>query len=105
MAAAKKNETPTEKPTASKGDAIPLKRDRGRPQTGKALTPAERKKLQRERDRNRSLTDQTVDGLLQSAGISIAAGNVTELMQLNSEMVRRAKINFLKRSSTTGQES
>lgn len=102
MAVAKKNVTKTEKPaakavavkTAAKLDpAAPVKRGRGRPPTGEALTPAERKKLQRERDRDRAVTDQSVDGLLQSAGISIAAGNVAELMQLNSEMVRRAKLN------------
>lgn len=106
MAVAKKNlttsENPAEKKTAAsktvlKVDKAPAKR--GRPPTGEALTASERKKLQRERDLARGITDQSVDGLLKSAGVSIAAGNVEDLKALNSEMLRRAKINFKKRMS------
>ena len=95
----------TQKPAAKKAtavkpqaDAAPVKRGRGRPRMppGEALTPAERKKIQRERDLKRGIADQSVDGLLQSAGVSIAAGNVEDLKALSNEMVRRAKINSKK---------
>lgn len=105
MAVAKKNVTETEKPaakpaapkTVAKTAVAPVKRGRGRPPTGEALTPAERKQRQRERDRERGLSEQSVDRLLQSAGIFIAAGDVVELKAVNSEMVRRAQLNQKKR--------
>lgn len=102
MAVAKKSVIKTEKPAAkktaaqkpaAKAEALPVKRGRGRPPTGDAMTSAERKQLQRIRDQERGLSDQSVESLLKSAGQSIVAGNVDDLKAVNSEMVRRAKAN------------
>ncbi|WP_304350870.1 hypothetical protein [Comamonas testosteroni] len=102
MAVAKKSVIKTDQPAAkkaaapkltAKAEVLPAKRGRGRPPTGDAMTTAERKKLQRTRDQERGLADQSVESLLKSAGQSIVAGNVDGLKAVNSEMLRRAKAN------------
>ena len=102
MAVVKKSITNTEKPAAKKTSAAnivaktvvePVKRGRGRPPTGDAMTAAQRKQLQRSRDEDRGLSEQSVESLLKSAGQCIVAGNVDHLKSVNSEMLRRAKAN------------
>lgn len=65
---------------------------RGRPATGTALTVAERKALQRKRDRTvRPLEDQTLEALLSAAGQAIQGGDADGLKGVVKEMRRRAQ--------------
>lgn len=84
--------------TAKKNAAVaaaetaPIKRGRGRPATGKALSDAERKAQQRKRDRARTEAEQTLEALLTAAGQAIQKGDTDALKSLTKEMQRRAKL-------------
>jgi len=72
---------------------LPLKR--GRPSTGQALTPAQRKRAQRERDRNASRTDDyascTTERLLFDLGHAVTNGLANLAQQITAELQYRAE--------------
>ena len=72
---------------------LPLKR--GRPSTGQALTPAQRKRAQRERDRNASRTDDygscTTERLLRELGHCVTGGLVNLAQHITAELQYRAE--------------
>lgn len=70
-------------------DSFPKRR--GRPSTGTAPTAAKRKALQRERDKQRPMEEQSLEALLSSAGQAILAGDTEALNGISKEMQRRAK--------------
>lgn len=79
------------RPKAAEETAVE-RRGVGRPSTGSALTPAERKARQRARDRKaRAVTDWSVEALLSAASQCIQAGNTEGLNAVIGEMKRRAK--------------
>lgn len=71
---------------------------RGRPSSGTAMTPAERKRAQRMRDRHCSLSGDVDDevslsGLLDLARRAVAAGWPEKVEEVAAELVRRAREN------------
>jgi len=72
---------------------LPLKR--GRPSTGQALTPAQRKRAQRERDRNAARYDDygscTTERLLRELGHAVTGGLVNLAQQITAELQCRAQ--------------
>jgi len=72
---------------------LPLKR--GRPSTGQALTPAQRKRAQRERDRNASRYDDygscTTERLLFDLGHAVTNGLANLAQQITAELQYRAE--------------
>lgn len=80
-------------------DAFPAKR-RGRPPTGNAMTAAEKKRAQRERDQFAYWGDTKPDmsaitqtGLLEILAKAVSLGQPHLAKQVADELVRRAKIN------------
>lgn len=66
---------------------------RGRPSTGAALTPAERKAIQRERDRTiRPIEGMTLEAVLSGAGGAVKAGDPAKLSAFVAELQRRARM-------------
>ncbi len=71
----------------------PEPKRRGRPSTGEAMTPAQRKALQRERDRvQRPVHEQTLEAVLSAAGSAVRGGDLLSLQAAVAELQRRAKI-------------
>lgn len=72
---------------------LPLKR--GRPSTGQALTPAQRKRAQRDRDRNASRYDDygscTTERLLFDLGHAVTNGLANLAQQIAAELQYRAE--------------
>lgn len=72
--------------------AAPQPDRRGRPSAGDALTAAERKALQRTRDRSeRPMSEMTLEAVLSGAGRAVRAGNLAGLAVFIAEMQRRAE--------------
>lgn len=74
---------------------LPLPRRRGRPSTGEAMTPAQRKRAQRARDRAASMTDDytscTTERLLRELGFAVAHGLCLIAQAVASELQARAQ--------------
>lgn len=74
---------------------LPLARKRGRPSTGEALTPAQRKRAQRARDRAASRTDDytscTTERLLRDLGYAVAHGMPYIAQAIAAELHARAQ--------------
>lgn len=74
---------------------LPLARRRGRPSTGEAMTPAQRKRAQRARDRAASMTDDyascTTERLLRELGCCVAHGLCLTAQAVASELQARAQ--------------
>ena len=74
---------------------LPLPRRRGRPSTGEALTPAQRKRAQRARDREASSTDDyascTTERLLRELGFAVVHGLCFIAQAVASELQSRAQ--------------
>lgn len=74
---------------------LPLSRRRGRPSTGEALTPAQRKRAQRSRDRAASRTDDytscTTERLLRDLGYAVVHGMPYIAQAIVSELHARAQ--------------
>lgn len=74
---------------------LPLPRRRGRPSTGEAMTPAQRKRAQRARDRAASMTDDwascTTERLLRELGLCVAHGLCLTAQAVASELQARAQ--------------
>lgn len=74
---------------------LPLPRRRGRPSTGEALTPAQRKRAQRERDRAASRSDDlgtcTTERLLRDLGHAVAHAMPFTVQAIATELQYRAE--------------
>lgn len=74
---------------------LPLPRRRGRPSTGVAMTPAQRKRAQRARDRAASIIDDytscTTERLLRELGFAVAHGLCFLAQTVASELQARAE--------------
>jgi len=74
---------------------LTLPRRRGRPSTGEAMTPAQRKRAQRARDREASSTDDyascTTERLLRELGFAVAHGLCFIAQAVSSELQARAQ--------------
>jgi len=74
---------------------LPLPRRRGRPSTGEALTPAQRKRAQRARDRAASRAEDysncTTERLLRDLGYAVALGLPYIAQDIASELHSRAQ--------------
>ena len=74
---------------------LPLARKRGRPSTGEAMTPAQRKRAQRARDRSASRTDDytscTTERLLRDLGYAVAHGLPYIAQAIAAELFARAQ--------------
>jgi hypothetical protein len=74
---------------------LPLPRRRGRPSTGDAMTPAQRKRAQRSRDRAASRTDDytscTTERLLRDLGYAVTHGLPYIAQSIASELHARAQ--------------
>lgn len=74
---------------------LPLPRRRGRPSTGEAMTPAQRKRAQRARDRASSRTDDysncTTERLLRDLGYAVVHGLPYIAQAIASELHARAQ--------------
>lgn len=88
-------------PTDSKtADMHPVPKRRGRPPTGTAKTPAQRKQIQRERDRTRLAGAEaeqdalpvTVTGMVEAIGRAAAAGNADLIEHLARELAKRVRV-------------
>lgn len=73
---------------------------RGRPPTGKAMSAAERKAAQRQRDRERmfaedssSWKEMTVAGLIETLPAAVSSGNIEWVRAVHRELERRTEIN------------
>ena len=72
---------------------------RGRPATGKALTPAERKRVQRERDRGLFATTTggiealTTSGLIERLHHHVGSGHDALVKEITAELLRRTVAN------------
>lgn len=89
-------------PTDSKTlDMHPVPKRRGRPPTGTAKTPAQRKAEQRERDRmllagsevivEHDGSHVTVTGMVEAIGRAAAAGNADLIEHLAAELAQRVR--------------
>lgn len=81
-------------------DLLPTPKKRGRPATGHAMTPAERKREQRRRDQRAIwMADSpewqglTVTGLLEHMGQAVAGGYAGVAQAIANELIRRAAEN------------
>lgn len=74
---------------------LPLPRRRGRPSTGEAMTPAQRKRAQRARDRAASMSDDwtscTTERLLRELGLCVSFGLCLTAQAVVSELLARAQ--------------
>lgn len=74
---------------------LPLPRRRGRPSTGEAMTPAQRKRAQRSRDRAASMADDwtscTTERLLRELGSCVSYGLCLTAQAVASELQARAQ--------------
>lgn len=71
---------------------LPLPRRRGRPATGAAKSPAERKRLQRMRDElARNTEDTTISGLCRELSRAVAAGRVQLVKIYTAQLLERAQ--------------
>ncbi len=75
---------------------IPEPKKPGRPSTGTALTPAQRKAQQRQRDREKvvsdNLSDATITALCESLQKSVSTGDVDLVKGITLELMKRAKV-------------
>lgn len=85
-----------------KAELIPMPKKRGRPATGKAMTAAERKRAQRERERQQIWGDfdimgnwqnLTMTALLEGMASAVRAGSVGLVEMIAAELARRAAAN------------
>ena len=80
-------------------DMLPAPKRRGRPSTGKALSAAERKAAQRDRDRDRVFGHDgliqlsTTTGLLEQLGVAVKDGCPHIAEAISDELIRRATQN------------
>ncbi|MBC7323986.1 MAG: hypothetical protein H5T99_01570 [Moorella sp. (in: Bacteria)] len=78
----------------------PPPKKRGRPATGQALTAAERKRAQRQRDRDRFAnlkdSEMTLTGLLEAYSTAMSMGNFHDAANMAAELLRRAQASIKK---------
>ena len=87
---------------------LPLARKRGRPSTGDAMTPAQRKRAQRSRDRSASRVDDyascTTERLLRDLGYAVAHGMMYTAQGIAAELHNRAKAVYDLKAEKARQE-
>lgn len=83
-------------------ELIPAPKKRGRPATGNAMTAAERKRAQRERERQQIWGDfdimgnwqtLTLTALLEGMASAVSSGSVVMVEMIGAELARRAQTN------------
>lgn len=87
-------------------DEQPAKRKRGRPATGKAMTPAEKQRAYRERMKSRNATENAVPSELLEKVRATAAERIEKLEQQLADAIARAEEaeSKLKRNVTVKQK-
>lgn len=87
---------------------LPLARKRGRPSTGDAMTPAQRKRAQRARDRAASMTDDytncTNERLLRELGFAVTHGLCYLSQAIARELQYRAETAYTEKLDKARQE-
>lgn len=77
---------------------IPEPKKVGRPSTGSALTPAQRKAQQRQRDRekvgNENLTEASITALCERLQKTVSMGDVDLVKGITLELMKRARLAF-----------
>lgn len=87
-------------------DEQPAKRKRGRPATGKAMTPAEKQRAYRERMKSRNVTENAVPSELLEKVRATAAERIEQLeQQLAAAIARAEKAEKANKRNVTRQQT